>query len=484
MQARPRLSIRHSAPLALLVLAGTATAAAAPQTLEATAALGFEVVHLPHREVMGLVGGAYLFDIGDDWRLGPAVYGAATGHRGGLFVGGAELRRQWALGGQLHLSAGLYLGGGGGAAAPVGGGLMVRPSVTLLGDLAPGMQAGVSWSQVRFPSGDIKSNQLGLLLQWRSDFKHYGGAAAGEPATGGPSGLGLDHAALAVGQYRLGGGSGRRIGLVGARAEWAGRGPLRLGLEAAAAAQGDAAGYMEILGTAATGIDLLPGLNLGLRAAAGLGGGGNVLTQGGMIGKLSGTLAWQFAPGWRAGVDFGVLRALQGGLQARQASAWLGMDLEPAAGSGGRVVRTDWTAVLQHHGGIARNDGTHRALDTVGLKLDRYLGESFYVTGQAHSAFAGGAGAYSIGLLGAGAARSVAPQWRVGAELLAGAAGGGGVQTGGGALGQALAWAGWTPERSTGEWRVGAGLRRPLRSGQNTLVAELGWSRRFGVSDR
>ena len=35
-------------------------------------------------------------------------------------------------------------------------------------------------------------------------------------------------------------------------------------------------------------------------------------------------------------------------------------------------------------------------MQTIGLKLNRFVGDSFYLSAQAHSAFAGGAGAYSV----------------------------------------------------------------------------------------
>ena len=89
-----------------------------------------------------------------------------------------------------------------------------------------------------------------------------------------------------------------------------------------------------------------------------------------------------------------------------------------------------------------------------------------------------------MGLLGLGYAMPLSPGWRAGVEALAGAAGGGGVKTGGGAIGQGVAWAGWTPERSAGEWRLGLGARRPLRAGTSTGLVELAWSRSFGVSGR
>jgi hypothetical protein len=95
------------------------------------AELGFERITLPGDEHMGLVGGSVLFPIAERWWAGPAVYGAATGQRGGLFVGGAELRREWSLPWGSDLGAGLYAGGGGGAAGPGGRGVILRGARTL-----------------------------------------------------------------------------------------------------------------------------------------------------------------------------------------------------------------------------------------------------------------------------------------------------------------------------------------------------------------
>jgi hypothetical protein len=163
------------------------------------------------------------------------------------------------------------------------------------------------------------------------------------------------------------------------------------------------------------------------------------------------------------------------------------MDLEPGLdGRGepvGQVVHTEWTGALQRHTKIERRDGTRRPIDTIGLKLARYVGSNFYMTGQAHSAFGGGAGAYSIGLVGAGLATRADAPWRLGGELLVGAAGGGGVQAAGGGLAQAMLWAGWSPSPRS-EWRVGVGHMRFARGGTNSPSVELSWTRSFGMAGR
>ncbi len=501
---KPACRPLRSAPLVVALLTPWAAQAQAQAdalnsvSLPTSGMLGFEMLRLPDGERMGLIGGSLLFDIGGDWGFGPAVYGAATGRRGGLFVGGVELQRRWDLGNGFSLATGLYAGGGGGSNAPVGGGLMLRPAVTVLKDLGPSLQAGLSLSSVRFPSGQINSTQLGLTLAWRSEFLHFtsadtgtASAATSVPAASRSAGMGFDRIVATVANFQLTDGSARRIRLAGARAErrsnidgfiW--------GLEAAAAAQGGAAGYMELLGTASYSIaplsQALPSWRVGARLNAGTAGGGGLLTGGGLIGKVSAMTEMKLAPGWTLGGEYGSVRG-RNSLRGRLAQVWVGVDLEPGLdGRGnpvGHLVRTEWIGALQHHTRELRTDGTRRSLDTVGLKLNRYFGEWFYLSGQAHSAFAGGAGAYSVGLVGAGVATSARLPWRAGAEVLVGAAGGGGVQTAGGGIAQGLLWAGWSPSPIS-EWRLGVGKMQPLHGGQGSPLVELSWSRSFGMAGR
>lgn len=454
--------------------------------------LGAERVRLPEGEHMGLVGATLLFEAGRDWGIGPAVYGAASGRRGGFFVGGVEVQKRWDLGGGRALAAGLFAGGGGGGAAPVGSGLMLRPALTLLQDVGREWQIGLSWSSVRFPDGgDIASQQLGLMFAWRGDFRHYSGGGAGAPvASNSTTGLGFDRMVVTAGRYRLTEGSGRSIGLIGARAERRTRTEgLVWGIEAAAASSGDAAGYMELLGTTSWTVapleSALPSWRVGVRGSAGLGGGGAMPTGGGML--LRGALTTEISPrrGWTVGAELGRVHGTNGTLRANQAQVWLGIDLEPGLDGGldstGRVVHTEWSATLQHHARSMRKSGERKPLDTIGLKLNRYVGENVYLSGQAHSAFGGGAGAYSIGLIGVGVANRPTSRTRLGAELLVGAAGGADVRTNGGAIVQGILWAGGKIS-PVSEWRIGGGLVRSRGgNGLDSPVIELSWSRAFDL---
>lgn len=463
--------------------------------------LGFETVSLPGNEALGLVGGTLLLQAAPGWWVGPAAYGAASGRRGGLFVGGVELQRRWTVG-HTDVGLSLFAGGGGGAAAPVGGGLMLRPALSVMQDFGA-WQAGLSLSKVRFTSGSIDSDQFGVVLAWDGRFRRADATAIGQPMAlrdGVRSGVGFDRIVGALGAYelRVRGQPDRRIGLIGARLErrfGAAAAPGdgvdaggHWGLELATAASGDAAGYMEILGSAGWEIAPLPhaapALRLGLRAAVGLGGGGAVPTGGGSIGKGAVSMSWQFSPQVAAGAEVGVLKAFDSALRAPTAQAWVAVALEPASTSapaGASLLRaTEWVATVQHHSGVLRSDGSTRSLDLLGLKLNRWLSPNLYLSAQAHTAFAGGAGAYGIGLLGAGVA-SAAPTrgWQVGVEALLGASGGGGVDTRSGALAQALLWAGFSPDAGS-QWRLGVGGLRSLKGALATPIVEASWVWRFG----
>lgn len=103
----------------LLTLAPIASMADQPVDMApASALMNFERTRLPAGERMGLLGVAYVIELSPGWWVGPSLYGAATGRRGGLFTWGGEVQRRWRLSEHWGLAAGLYAGGGGGAAAP------------------------------------------------------------------------------------------------------------------------------------------------------------------------------------------------------------------------------------------------------------------------------------------------------------------------------------------------------------------------------
>jgi hypothetical protein len=477
------------APALVLAQAGSATAWS---DRPAFARLGYETVTLPGDEKMGLVGMTYLVQPRDGLCLGPAAYGAVSGQRGGFFTFGGEAALCTRVYGPLDVVAGLYVGGGGGAAAPVGGGLMLRPHLDLLWNFGP-LRAGVSWSKVWFPNGDIDSDQVGVMLDMPLNFDYLpAGSSALASWDGQRSGAGFDRVLAVLGVYApRGDAQGRsgaplpsHIGYVGARAEAQVLPALYVGLEANGAASGGVDGYAEILATVGSDVALGDsGVRLGGRLALGMGGGGDIPTGGGLLGKAAVDLSVPLSRDFSLGLEAGWASAPQGDFSAPFASVALRWALDPLPGTAPVSVRQEWSAGVETFFDAARKDGSSRDLQSVSLKFSRFVGEQLYLSGQVQSAYQGGAGAFSVGLFGVGGQWRDGNGWLAGAEFLAGAAGGGGVDTGSGAVVKPMGYVGWelTPATSL---RLGAGWIKALNGELSSAALDLSVVFAFDVPGR
>lgn len=468
---------RCLACLAALAAAGHAAAQDAGdplQSLPAQVRVGIERTTLPGDEHMGLVGTSYMVDVWKGVRFGPSVYGAVSGKRGGLFTVGAELGWQGRVAGPLTLDVGFYAGGGGGGSAPVGGGMMLRPHADLLWDFGPFL-AGISASRVRYANGDIDSKQLGLVFSAKSNFRFVPRHRIGEKSDiAGRSGMGFDRFQGVVGVYKPRPGVTKAsgaphtldVGIVGARFERAFDDHAYWGIEASGAASGGVGGYAEFLGTLGRETTVWPNvLTLGGRLAVGMGGGGDVGVGGGLLlkGGLYGTVRLNRQLGLT--LEGGMTRAPQGRFKAYHGMAslsWI-LDDPSALTAPPRNTRTEWIGGAEQFR-AQRRSGVTRAMQAVTLKTNRFVTEHVYLTGQAHSAWGGGAGGYTAGFIGVGVQAPIWGRVHAGAEALVGAAGGGGVETHGGAVQQPNAYVGVDLGRGIA-LRVGRGKIKSLREG-------------------
>jgi hypothetical protein len=444
---------------------------------------------LPGHERVGLLGTSYLVEtFGDEGWFGPAVYGAVTGRRGGFFTYGVEAAWRRRLHGPLAVELGLYAGAGGGGGAPQGGGLMLRPHADLLWDRGP-YALGLSLSNVRFPNGRIASTQAGLVLEVASDFAFVPAQrlAAGAGSHG-RSGIGFDRFAGVATEYRVrgerkldGSMAPGRVELLGMRVEQALGGDAYWGLEANGAARAGVAGYAEYLASFALETAPADRVRVGARVALGVGGGGGLSVGGGLLAKAA---VYGVVPiGQRFGVvlEAGAVTAPRGDLRAASGSVALVWALEPTAASDGATpaARTDFGVAVERFR-AARRDGGTRAVTAEVLKVDRFVQPNLYLSGQVHSAVAGDAGGYSAALLGVGWRQPLTSRFHWGAEILAGAAGGGGVDSRGSVV-QPNLYAGFqlTPALAL---RAGIGwVGSPGGSVRSPLV-DLGVAMTYGVS--
>ena len=84
----------------------------------------------------------------------------------------------------------------------------------------------------------------------------------------------------------------------------------------------------------------------------------------------------------------------------------------------------------QSYFGAQRKDGSSRDMQLLGGKIDWMVGDWWYLTGQGLSAYEGGAGGYSEGHWGIGVIGPSWKNWQLYGEMLIGAGGGGGVDSG------------------------------------------------------
>ena len=416
----------------------------------------FEEINMPDSgEQMGLYGiGAY--DRLNPWIYsGINLYGAASGSRGGFFTGGYTLGVERKLTENFFFDAGGYVGAGGGGAAAQGGGLHIRPHIGLKYDFNSTV-IGLNYSYVDFPNGDISSEAIALSLDfpfsspifdwendslttanyfgddWRNVSRHRSHLAARVrsyyPALGSKT--------------TTGGSLDDSLGLVGVEYSYFLDKNWFTTFETSGAYSGGVGGYAELLAgvgyrlpiTKDDRFAILPSLTIGGA------GGGEVDTGGGFVARANLGLEYRLSPHLSLIMDGGYLTAPNGNYDTQYAGFNLAYVMETFAQDqkGSPLKETDlikttrwrFRPAHQWYFDAQRRDGSLRDMKLLGGKIDWIGGNWWYLTGQGISAYQGGAGGYSEGHWGIGI---FSPNWnniQLYGEMLIGAGGGGGVDTG------------------------------------------------------
>ena len=417
-----------------------------PEELPLRTTLRAETLRLPQNEALGLIGFSGTASFGP-WYLGPGLYGAARGQRGGFFTfgleGGGGGRPFPTL--RLEREGGVFVGGGGGASAPQGGGLMLRPHLGAAFVLGAA-RLGLELSRVTFPNGGIDSTQVALTLAFTSQGLWVPEAASRQSFEG-PVRWGERSLEPELIRVEATSASRTRTGTSQAPLTLAGLtsardlgGPWFSYLAANGAAGGSSAGYAQALGGLGLRLPLAGPLGLEARLGAGLGGGGDLDTGGGFLVAGEGSLTLGTGA-WRGMAGVGILRAPGGAFTGRTATFRVSHRFATARPwAGGEPLATfdldGWrvgSGVLVYRQ-ARRTTGASGDVQLITLRADRMLSRGFYLTGEAGSATGGGAGGYSTGLAGVGFETPALARQRLFAEIALGAGGGGGLATGGGRL--------------------------------------------------
>ena len=432
------------------------TSIKSPAWRNRTLRFSFEEIEMPDvGEYMGLYSiGAY--DRLNSWLYGGiTLYGAATGRRGGFFTGGYTLGLERKLTDNWILDAGAYVGAGGGGAAAQGGGLMIRPHIGLKYDFK-WSALGLNYSFVDFPNGEISSDAIALsfdipftspTLNWEDDDLTAAGYFGVDSSNVSRH---RSHLAARVRAYypssdsktTSGGSFDDSLGLVGVDYTYFLDENWFTTFETSGAVSGGVGGYAELLAGIGYRLPLTNDDRLALLPALTIGGagGGAVETGGGFVARANLGMEYRLSPDLSMIIDGGYLTATDGNFD----TPYLGFNLAYVIKSfakdqkGEALKETDLIQINkwrfrpahQWYFDAQRKNGSPRDMQLLGGKIDWMVGDWWYLTGQGLSAYEGGAGGYSEGHWGVGILGPSWKNWKLYGEMLIGAGGGGGVDSG------------------------------------------------------
>ena len=470
----------------------------------------YESVVLPENEKMGLMGINYLMTNTMGLYYGIGIYGALQGERGGFFTGGVELGYTSSIYKDLLLDVGVFAGGGGGGAAPQGGGLMLRPHITLGYDLED-VKLGLGYSKVLFANGDIHSNQLFLQAEVSFDQvttdisdatvlqetlqhhvlpynftwnRHYLALTIEEyfPFKGTKSTAGKED----IEQIHL---VGFEYGSYLNR-DWFGF------LEAAGAMHGGAGGYAEVLGGMGYSHSLVRVVDVKVKVSVGAAGGGQVDTGGGLVYKTNLGLTYTPIDTLNITTEGGYMGAVNGSFKAYALKLSLGYPLTflgvgKKSGEIGifeNITYGEWGFRLVNQFYFPSESLRYNQDDTlvslIGLKIDRFVTQNIYLSGQAYAAYTGDVGGYASGLVGIGyRTHEMIKKASFYGEVLGGAGAGGGIDSGSGAIVQPMVGMNYKFTKKL-NMQLGVGPLYALTGALKTVVADIGLLYTFGTIEQ
>ena len=401
-------------------------------------------------ENLGMAGWSFNKNSEDNAYLGMQTWMAIEGDRGGFITLGFDGGYKYQITSNAFIDLGAYIGAGGGRGGYFlsGGGLMLRPHISFLWSSFYGLDLGAGISYVVFPSdGSIESFQPFIQLSLPYEHRRKKSDIGTFELSGFKSmGMVGRHIFVDDGVKNESDNKQLDFSLVGIEAHARLNDNLYLKVEAEGAAQGESTGYMQILGGFGTEWKLYDSISLFSEFSIGGAGGGGVSTGGGLLLDLSAGARIPITDKIYVGASIGHLNAPDGDLSGETLALKIGYSPTLFKDMNSKLLNDEIFAntriryAYQHYLKADDQWRSHHEdenVGNIGVQLDTFLTDHWYLTGQGFAAATGNAGAYMTGLLGLGYQFNINKNLFFSSEVLLGAAGGGGLRMGSGSVVQA-----------------------------------------------
>lgn len=424
------------------------------KTQHAFGQLDFLSIKMPNNEVnMDFTGIHYNLMLNKWSYAGTGFYGAVGGIRGGFFTLGINAGVKPKLTNKLCIDAGFHFGGGGGAAAPDGGGAFILPHFNLGYDFKY-FSATAGYSYINFfDGGKIKSDQFYTQIQIPlnfdyADFKNRETSFSSDDFSNLKWNQPTKRVSLMVHANNL---SVKKTNLKGKTIRLAGfelnsyiNNDWFYFVKADGAYHGIKAGYMDIFIGGGYHLSMNKNrTNTLAKFGMGAGGGGGVDTQGGFLIYPDISIEQKLFDNVYASINKGYLMSPN----SHFVSSTLGFGLKYYVDKDGTTSEEKTYSKAKFKGIEAimqqemyvnanRDSGFTQNIHQIGLQINFFLNKYIYGTGQTSFANFGDAGAYAEGIVGLGVQSNsfLNNKLSVYAQILGGAAGGGGISTGQGLI--------------------------------------------------
>ncbi|WP_233131487.1 hypothetical protein [Tenacibaculum holothuriorum] len=416
--------------------------------------LDFLSIKMPNGEVnMDFTGLHYNLKLNNWSYAGVGFYGAVGGIRGGFFTLGVNAGIQKNITKKLFTDIGFHFGGGGGAGAPDGGGAFILPHVNLGYDFDYfKLTAGYSYINF-FDKGNIKGSQINVAVQVplnfeTSSFSKREQEFSFDELQKSDWNKSSDRMSLMVHLNNLdvtkGSYKGRTIRLAGFELNSFITDEFFFFVKADGAYHGIKAGYMDILLGGGYHLSMNKNrTNIQAKFGVGAGGGGGVDTKGGFLIYPDISLEQKLFDNVYASVNKGYLMSPDSHFVSSTFGIGLkyyvdkdGIKSDNRSFSSGKFKGIDVILKQDVYLNAARDTNIEQNMHQISLQVNLFLNKYIYATGQTSFANFGDAGAYAEGIVGLGVQTNSFLNNKVNAfaQLLGGAAGGGGISTGQGLI--------------------------------------------------